>query len=208
MIKRIDARGLACPQPVVLAKKALDELESGQIEVIVDNKGASENVSRLARNLGCEVEVRVDGSDFIVKATKGVVSNVSEEEIVLECKDEVISPLQKTRKGMVVFIASDTIGSGSDELGSILMKVLFPTLCEVEPKPVKLIFMNSGVKLTVEGSEVLGSLVKLAKVGVELLICGTCLDYFGLKDKVKVGRVSNFYEITESLLKADKVIGM
>jgi len=214
VFKKIDARGLGCPQPVVVTKKALDEIESGRIEVIVDNKGAVENVSRLARNSGCDVEVREDGSDFIVKVIKGVVSNVSEEEIVCH-----IEP-QRAGNGIVVLIAGDTIGSGSDKLGGLLMKVLFPTLLEVEPKPKKLIFMNSGVKLTTErssplersslpeGSEVLESLVKLEKQGVELLICGTCLDYFGVKDKVKVGRISNFFEITETLLKADKVIRM
>ena len=193
MIKKIDARGLACPQPVVLAKKALDEMESGRIEVIVDNKGASENVSRLAKNSGCEVKVREEGKDYVVAITKEV------------CK---IGIENGEDKSIAITILSDTIGSGNDELGGLLMSVLFSTLLEVEQKPEKLIFMNGGVKLTTEGSEVLESLGKLEKVGVELLICGTCLDYFGLKEKVKVGRVSNFYEITETLLQADKVIGM
>lgn len=196
MVKKIDARGLSCPQPVVLTKKALEEMEAGIIEVVVDNKVASENVSRLARNSGCEVEVREDGNDFIVNITKERRVKGSEEEIIC----------QPVEKGAVIFIAGDTIGSGSDELGGILMKALFPTLLKVEPKPRKLIFMNNGVKLTTEGSEFLDSLNKLEKEGAELLICGTCLDYFGLKENVKVGRISNFYEITEALLQADKVI--
>lgn len=199
MLKKIDARGLACPQPVVLTKKALEDITSGIIEVIVDNKPASENVSRFARNSGCNVEVREDKGNFIIKVTKGEAAKVSKEKIVCKLKPQ-------TKKETVFLIASDTIGQGSDELGGILMKILFPTLLEVKPKPDRVIFMNNGIKLTVEGSEFLDSLGKLEKAEVELLVCGTCLDYFGLKEKVKVGRISNFFEITEALLNAEKVI--
>ncbi|MEO0226156.1 MAG: sulfurtransferase-like selenium metabolism protein YedF, partial [candidate division WOR-3 bacterium] len=112
----------------------------------------------------------------------------------------------ETKRESVFLIASDTIGQGSDELGKILIKVFFNTLLETDPKPERLIFMNNGVKLTTEGSELLDSLNKLTKQGVELLVCGTCLDYFGLKEKVKVGRISNFFEITEVLINTEKVV--
>jgi selenium metabolism protein YedF len=194
MLKKVDARGFACPQPVIMTKKALEEMDVGMLEVLVDNEAAKENVARLAKNLGCEVKVKEEKGDFVVEITKGEVCEIKEKK-------------SKTH-ATVFFISSDTIGKGSDELGGILMKVFFSTLLEVTPMPQKLIFMNNGVKLTVEGSEFLESLSKLEKKGVELLICGTCLDYFGLKEKIKVGRVSNFYEITETLLQAGKVIRM
>jgi len=197
-LNKIDARGLSCPQPVVLTKKALEEMRTGIIEVIVDNNASAENVARFARNAGCGVEIREQGHDFVIKIKKAY-GEVPEEQI---CSPKP----QKKTNATVFLIPSDTIGQGSDELGGILMKVFFPTLLELEPKPNKLIFMNNGVKLTVEGSNFLDSLNKLAKQGIELLVCGTCLDYFGLKEKVKVGRISNFFEITEVLLNAEKVI--
>ena len=200
MTKKIDARGLSCPQPVVLTKKALEEIESGHIEVIVDNKAASENVSRFARNQGCEVKVREEGQDFIIEIKKAKAT--LEEETACE------TIFEKTIRETVFLIASDTIGNGSDELGRILMKVFFSTLLEAKPKPNKIVFMNNGVKLAVEGSDFLNDLTKLQNAGIELLVCGTCLEYFHLKEKVKTGRISNFFEITETLLSAEKVIRM
>jgi len=198
--KRIDARGLACPKPVVMTKNALEEMEAGIIEVLVDNKPAVENVSRFARNSGCEVKVQEEGKNFIVEVTKRESSEVSKEEIV--CRVEP----QKTGKGIAILIASDTIGRGSNELGAILMRALFPTLLEASPRPRKLIFMNNGAKLTVEGSIYLDDISKLEKEGIEVFVCGTCLDFFHLKDKVRVGKISNFFEITQTLVEADKVI--
>ena len=198
--KKIDARGLACPKPVVMTKNALEEMEAGTVEVLVDNKPAVENVSRFARNSGCEVKTREESEDFIVEITKEATSKVSEEEIVCHVES------QKTGKGITVLIESDAIGRGSDELGAILMRALFPTLLEASPRPRKLIFMNSGVKLTVEGSVYLEDISKLEKEGREIFVCGTCLDFFNLKDTVKVGKISNFFEITQTLVETDKVI--
>ena len=200
MNKRIDARGLACPKPVVMTKNALEEMEAGIIEVLVDNKPAVENVSRFARNSGCEVKVQEEGKNFIVEVTKRESSEVSKKEIVRR-----VEP-QKTGKGIAILIASDTIGRGSNELGAILMRALFPTLLEASPRPRKLIFMNNGAKLTVEGSIYLDDISKLEKEGIEVFVCGTCLDFFHLKDKVRVGKISNFFEITQTLVEADKVI--
>lgn len=104
------------------------------------------------------------------------------------------------------FIASDSIGQGSDELGKILMKAFFPTLLETDPRPGKMVFMNSGVKLAVAGSDVLESLRTLEKQGTEMLVCGTCLDYFGVKDTLGAGRVSNMFEIAETFMNARSVV--
>jgi selenium metabolism protein YedF len=106
----------------------------------------------------------------------------------------------------VVLFASDSIGRGDDELGGILARAILYSFTEVEPKPHTIIFMNSGVKLVVEGSEVLEDLDKLAQAGVQVMACGTCLDFFGLKEKIKVGEISNAYTIAEALLEAGKVV--
>ena len=107
---------------------------------------------------------------------------------------------------MVAFFPADTIGRGDDQLGRILMKSIIYSFTEVEPKPETIIFMNSGVKLTVEGSEVIEDLVKLRDHGVNLLVCGTCLDYYDLKDRLAIGEVSNAYTISEALLGAGNVV--
>lgn len=201
MNKRINARGLACPQPVILTKKALEGIKDGVIEITVDNKPASENVLRFAKNSGCGAEVKKTGKNFIVRITK-LSSDITKNATCEAGKGEMKA------KSIVFSVLSDTIGGGSEELGKILMKAFFSTLLELKPRPQKLVFMNSGVKLTVEGSEFLDYLVELEKEGIEFLVCGTCLDYFEIKDKIKVGKVSNFLEITQTFLQADKVIRM
>lgn len=191
MIKKIDARGLACPQPVVLTKNALDEIEEGIVEVTVDNEPASENIARLASNSGCNVEITKEGENYIVRIKKKKESQKEERE---------------EKKTISVFVSSNTMGRGDDKLGKILIRAFFPTLLETEPQPNKLIFMNSGVKLTVEGSEVIDPLKKIENEGIEILVCGTCLDFYNIKDKIKVGCISNMFEIVDSLLNSDKTV--
>lgn len=191
MIIKINAKGLACPQPVVLTKNALDEIEEGIVEVMVDNEPASENVSRLARNSGCNVEITKEGKNPIV---------------MIEKKKERLKEETEEKKTISVFVSANTIGRGDDKLGKILIRAFFPTLLETEPQPNKLIFMNSGVKLTVEGSEVIDPLKKIENEGIEILVCGTCLDFFNLKDKIKVGHISNMFEIVDSLINSNKIL--
>lgn len=193
MTNQVDARGLSCPQPVVMTKKKLEELDSGTFDVLVDNKTSSENVARFVKNAGCDVDVEEKGDVFTLHITKGATCKIIED---------------TTEKEIVVFVRSNTIGRGDDELGTILMRSFIPTLLEIEEQPKKMVFMNSGVKLTVEGSPVLEFLEKIEKEGVELLVCGTCLDFFGLKDKVKAGSISNMLELVTTLSKADKVMSM
>ena len=193
MVREIDARDLPCPQPVLVTKKALEAMAGGMLQVIVDNKAAMENVRRFAVNADCETSVREEGRDFIIEIKKGSPKTAGEETAGTDT---------------VVVIASDRIGKGNDELGGILMRILFPTLLEINPKPKTLVFVNAGVKMTVEGSDLIDPLTKLEKHGVELLVCGTCLDFFGLKEKVRIGKVSNFFEIMQTILRADKTIGL
>jgi selenium metabolism protein YedF len=108
--------------------------------------------------------------------------------------------------GTVVFIAVDKLGEGDERLGAILMKAFLNTLHDSEPKPDKILLINHGVKLAVAGSEVLDSLGALASDGVPIVACGTCLNYYGIMDKLKIGIAGNMYDIVNAMLEADKVI--
>jgi selenium metabolism protein YedF len=187
----IDARGLACPQPVVLTKRALEKADD--LTVIVDNATAKQNVSRLAENHGLGVSVEEKGDGIYLRLTRSADESLGGKGPLL---------FEPT----VLLVAANTLGRGDDELGSVLMRTFVHTLTESDIKPHKIVFMNSGVKLVAQGSEVVDDLRALEKESVEILACGTCLGHYGLKDAVKVGRISNMYEITMALMKATKVI--
>ena len=185
----IDVRGMPCPRPVVETKKALDKIKKGSIKVILDSKESRQNVERFARNQGCEVTVSEEKRIFTIEISKGEI------------------PEEKVKKSsIVVMITSARFGIGEDRLGEILMKSFLNTLWDSEPKPTRLLFINEGVLLTIEDSEVLDALKLLDSNGVEIYSCGTCLEYYGLKDKLQVGVVTNMYDIVNSLLVADKII--
>jgi selenium metabolism protein YedF len=191
-MKEIDCRGMACPQPVVAAKKALDDSVGEEFVLIVDNLAARDNVERFAQSQGAMVDVQKKGNDFFLHIQRKGACELGES-------------VQKAEK-VVVYINSNLLGAGEEALGTILMRSFLRTLLDLKPIPSKLIFINSGVRLTTEGSEVLESLKALSRKGVEILSCGTCLDFYGLKEKLKVGVISNMYDIAQSLLEADRLI--
>ncbi len=191
----IDCRGMACPQPVVTTKQTLDQLKEGELIIIVDNLSSSGNVERFARSQGCSVEVERKGEDFYIHIQK---ARDKEEE-------KIAGQAEKVKK-VVVYINSNLLGGGDEDLGSFLMKAFLKTLLNLEKKPDRLILINSGVRLASEGSEVLEPLTKLSEAGTEILSCGTCLEYYELKGKLKVGVVSNMFDIIQSMLEADRLI--
>lgn len=193
-MKEIDARGLKCPEPVIITKKALEEIEEGQIISVVDNTIAMENLSRLASGLNLKYEI--DERDGCYYVTINKTKNNNKES------------LNEKKDNTVIVIDSNKLGSGNDELGEVLMKSYTYALTEISPLPKTMIFLNSGVKLTTEGSDVLDNIMKLQQAGVEIISCGTCLDFYGLKEKVKVGIVSNMYSIIENMNSATKVINI
>lgn len=198
MKKEVDARGQACPKPVIMAKKAIEEATEGVISCIVDNEVAKENVSKLAKSLKLDYKVeKTSEGNFYVHITK---SELEEGETQAQvCVPDIF-------KDMTIVFGSDKMGKGSDELGNILMKGYIYTLTESTPYPSKLLFLNSGVKLTIEGSDVLEDLKKLEEEGVEILSCGTCLDYYEIANKLQVGGVTNMYTIVESMKNATNTI--
>jgi selenium metabolism protein YedF len=203
-VRVLDARGLACPEPVVRTKKALEEGGFESLNVIVDNVAARENVLRFASYSGCAVS-GVDEKDGVFtlhlepgKAGASASPSQSAAAAVQPGSASCLPPEEAA--GATVFLSSDRIGQGDEGLGALLMRGFIYALAESDLPPKRLVFMNSGVKLAVEGSESLENLRRLAEAGVEILACGTCLDFYKIKEKLAVGRVSNMYEIAGFLL--------
>jgi selenium metabolism protein YedF len=195
MKKVIDARKLDCPKPVINTKKALEAGGFDKLEILVDNIAARDNVSSLLRKMNLEIARVVEAKgDYTIYVD--VMNGESEE------KDKKI----ESPGGITLFIGSDAIGHGSDELGTKLMKAFTYTLNELDNQPQRLLFMNSGVKLCITGSDSLNNIIKLAECGVDILVCGTCLDYFGITDMLRVGKISNMYDIAGHLLDDEKVV--
>ena len=194
----INCRGQACPSPVINTKKALDKLESGTVTTVVDNVISRDNVVMFAKNLGYSVVVEQQGTEYHITINKG------EAEQPAYTAPPAIQPTEQNKQ--VYFISSNSMGRNSDELGIILMRSFIFTLTEIKPTPAALVFVNAGVKLTTDESTVLEHLHTLQDSGTVIISCGTCLDYFGLKDKLVVGKISNMYEIVEYLSGAGNVI--
>jgi selenium metabolism protein YedF len=190
-MSNIDARGLQCPQPVILTKKALEEITSGEVITIVDNITARENISRYAANMNFQHEVEEREGCFYIKIKK-----------------EDVAVNDTANNDFIIVITTDKLGAGEEQLGQLLMKTYTYTLNETKPYPKAVIFINSGVKLVVEGSEALENIQKLAEKNIEIISCGTCLDFYNIKDKLQVGIVGNMYTIVEYMNKAAKVINI
>lgn len=199
-MKIVDCRGLACPQPVLSTKKALEEA-GPPLVTIVDNEAARENVARFARSQGCLVRIEEEGGCYRLHITRGTEPAGAPAPPGAPAPAGGIVPTGGTvaRGPMTVLLSGDRLGRGSEELGGILMRSFLYTLTQQEDPPGALICVNGGVRLTTEGSPALEELRILEEKGTEILSCGTCLDFFGLKDKLKIGRVTNMYEIVERL---------
>lgn len=190
MKKTVDARGLACPEPVIMTRNALDSHDVKEVLAIVDNQAALENISRMVKTLNMESMIEEQDGSFYI--------NIVKEELQPE-KDNL-------RGNTVVLVKSNVLGQGDDKLGSILMKSFMYTLTQIEGEIKTLIFLNSGVLLTTSGSELIDHIKQLEINGVEVLSCGTCLDFYGMSDKLEVGKVGNMYSIVEDMLHSSKVI--
>lgn len=202
MKKSIDGRDLPCPQPVIKVKQAFDEGGFRELEVIVDNQAAVENISRFAEN---------SGHSIISVSEENQISTIIIEN--LNAVDSTSPDTQRSEKIMPnksdvtnIFINSSTIGSGEQKLGDKLMEAFIYSLTEMDKKPQCILFMNSGVKVTVKGSSSIENLRDLETSGVKLLVCGACLDYYGIKDSLEVGKVSNMFEITSVLTESGNTV--
>lgn len=200
--KVVDCRGMNCPEPVLRSRDALAELEEGIVEVIVDNEGSRNNVERFAASQGCQVSTKSEGEDYRLKVRKSA-GNKPEAEVSPE---EFCRPSQLQGGGLVYLISSSSMGRGDDELGWGLMQTFIRTIKEAGPLPSSIFFYNSGVLLTSRESGSIKILRELEENGVEILSCGTCLDYFNKSDALLVGGLTNMYTILASMVKADKLV--
>lgn len=195
----LDARGKACPQPVVLTLRALETRGEEPLDVMVDNDAAVQNLQRMAAQKGCPAAVLPGEGVWTVRIGQpdGILAgHIPEAAPCTTC----------TPDNAVVAIGSDTMGRGSDELGKLLMKSYLYALAQLDNPPRTLLFFNGGAKLTTEGSESLDDLRALEAQGTEILTCGTCLDYYGIKDQLAIGSVTNMYRIAELLRTADRLV--
>ena len=218
----VNAMGDICPIPVVKTKRALNELDGpGEIEVLVDNETAVKNVTKMAKSSGASAESEQLGErQYRVLITVGEAAAAqmkasqsgSKESGSKDRGQDAAQPAGnesdgcQTCIGTVVAVGSDRMGEGSEELGHILIKSFIFALTQLDDLPDKILFYNGGAKLTVEGSESLEDLKVLEEQGVEIMTCGTCLDYYGIRDRLAIGGVTNMYSIVETLQNAMSVI--
>jgi len=191
MNNTIDCRGLKCPKPVIKTKNYFDKLAEGEAVVIVDNEVAKINIVKLAESNGLKSEVTQVEELFHIRVIKN------------QCPH---SSIKLENEKLTIVVSSDKLGTGDDKLGIVLMKSYIFALSESDIIPQNMLFLNGGVKLTVQGSEVLESLNKLKNRGVSIASCGTCLDFYDVKNKLLIGEVSNMYTIIEKMNSADKTI--
>jgi selenium metabolism protein YedF len=194
----VDARGLACPQPVIQTRKAMQHAD--QIVTLVDSEASVTNVSRMAEKAGWHVDVVSQDSEFRIEMSKGVVA--------IQAAPLAVGKAEVVSGPLILVVSSDVMGRGDDELGNILVRGFFHALGEVEPRPQTIVFFNTGVRLACEGSPVLDDLRASQEDGMEILACGTCLEYLGVTDKLSAGKISNMYEIAETMLGAGKVVNL
>ena len=199
--KTVNAMGDVCPVPLVKAKNAIAELAgSGKVEVLVDNEIAVQNLEKMAQQ---------KGYGFLVKEKKEkeyhVEFTVSETEPA-ETEEKTVCFVPAAKKTKLVVLSADHMGEGAEELGKILMKSFLYALTQQDELPDTILFYNGGARLTCEDSASLEDLKKLASLGVEILTCGTCLNHYGLTDKLAVGDVTNMYVITEKQMQADLIL--
>ena len=196
--KIIDARGLPCPQPVILTRNAMREAD--EVTTLVTSSDQVANVRRLAEKAGWQATVSEgeDGFSIHLRRDRGAAAPAPEPAAM------AVAPGGPT----VVAVPSDQMGRGEAELGGVLVRAFFHTLTEMDDLPRSIIFYNTGVKLAVQGSPIEDDLFALAARGVEILVCGTCLGYYDLRDRVAAGVVSNMYAIAETLIGAGNVVSL
>jgi selenium metabolism protein YedF len=200
-MKEIDARGLACPAPVLQTKAVLQEENPTDVTVVLDNPASQQNVQRFLESQGFHTIIQHIGADHLVIGTCGPASqNLAQPSPVPEKNTEA--------RKIMVMCATDRIGFGDDDLGLKLMVNFLRTLKEMGPDLWRLVFVNNGVKLAVAGAEVIGDLKALEDSGLKILVCGTCLNHFDLLEKKQVGETTNMLDIVTAMQLADKVINI
>jgi selenium metabolism protein YedF len=195
----VDARGELCPKPLIMTKKALRECIPGQpMRVLIDNETSRNNVLRFLTDNGINAESHEDEGVYTL-LLHGATGELQHPDAESYCTVQAPAP-------HVIVVKSNRMGVGDDELGAILLKSFINTIKEVEPLPGSVVFYNSGVLMTTDDSPVVEALRELEKQGVTLLICGTCVEFYGIKADLSIGTISNMYSILETITAAGKII--
>jgi selenium metabolism protein YedF len=198
--EQLDCRGLACPSPVLKTKEVIDRGAVQQLTVLVDNSAASENVRRFLSRSGYQVMVDQQEGTFAVTGQRNT----------METPCQVVQETAQTeeRQKILVLLGTEQLGRGDDELGRKLVVNFLSTLKEMGPDLWRLVLVNGGVKLATDGSEVLGTLQELERDGVQVLVCGTCLNHFGILEEKRVGETTNMLDIVTGTQLASKVVSL
>lgn len=206
----INALGKACPIPVIEAKKALSREPDSHVIVFVDNLAAVQNLEKMAQLLGHSFEYEQHSTEHyeVSIGRKANKVNIAALAQTRPPKTPDSSSSTDDKNVLTVLIGSNQMGSGSDELGSVLVKGFIYSLCELSAPPKNIIFFNSGAFLTAQDSNAIDDLKKLEKKGTNILTCGTCVNYYKLDGSIAVGTVVNMYDITESIVKSCKIISI
>jgi selenium metabolism protein YedF len=198
-MKKIDVCSKPCPQPVIETKKAMEKNPDVGLKIIVDDEAAKVNVSRFAKTKGYEVsskEIEDGKTELELTPSNKSIGNEQPEK----------EPLENNKEGTVFFLKSYKLGEPDRELGELLMKTFFQTIPDLDDLPSKIVFMHGSVKHTVKESATLDQVKKLEDLGIDIVVCGTCLDFYGLKEKLAAGRISNFFEIASILNSAGNTV--
>lgn len=196
--KTVDARGQLCPKPLILTKKALAEIKPGEtVVVLIDNETSRQNIERFCSDNGAICSTVTEGNIFKLTVEKNQKTNT-------QAAAEKYCSTPAARH--VICITDNKMGKGSDELGTILIKGFVNTIKEIAPLPEAIILYNNGIHLAAADSPLLLPLQELEKMGVTIMVCGTCADYFNKKEQLKVGTVSNMYAILQVLTRAGHII--
>lgn len=211
---RLDMRGKQCPVPVIEAKLMLETAGPGTLlEVIVDNEIAVQNLRKLAEQKSYQFQAEKSGEQeycahlYWEESAPDAKAWREQERAEEQKQEQAVSCVPDSRrKGLVAVLSSETMGEGNEELGKLLMKGFVYALFQQERLPETILLYNGGAKLSCEGAETLEDLKKLEAQGVEILTCGTCLNFYGLTEKLAVGKVTNMYEIAERQAAASVII--
>ena len=195
----VDARGELCPKPLIMTKKALKECASGQpIRILIDNETSKTNVMRFLDDNGITAATH-ENDGLYVLSLHGASGELAKPDAASYCSTAPATP-------HAIVIKSDRMGIGDDELGEILLKAFINTIKEVEPLPGSIVFYNSGIRMATDDSPAVEALRELEAAGVMVLVCGTCADFYQLKEQISVGTISNMYTILETITSAGKII--
>lgn len=204
-MKTVDTQGYKCPEPLIMTRKALKDLETGEILlVITDNETSLNNLKRFLADNNTEFTVESSAGVHRLKVTRGS-DDFSRSKPAEYCEVSV-NPGVKEEKSYIVIFSSERMGEGNEDLGLMLTKSFITTLLESDSLPTEILFYNSGVKLAVDDSFVIEELKKLENSGVKLLLCGTCINFYNLKSEINIGTVSNMYEMSEVMMRSKKII--